>query len=166
MNDYIHYGEVWRRLAAGVVDLAILAVPVAVAWAVAAAEPAEKLPTVIVLASGLVMFYRMIFEGSSLRATPGKLLFDLKVTNPDGAQLSYASTALRGWPFWLTGAMLGVTGELMTVLALICVAALVLIPFTPRRQGVHDLVARSIVVRRYVDLGKAGSDQWFAGSDR
>lgn len=152
MTAYIHYGETWRRLVAGMVDLAILAVPLAIAWLIGPGDPAEALPGLIVLGSGLAMFYRMILEGSSWQATPGKLLLDLKVTHPDGAQLSYASTAVRGWPFWLPGAMLGVTGQFLPVLAIVSAAALALIPLTGRRQGLHDLTARSVVVRRYVRI--------------
>lgn len=158
MNDCIHYGETWRRLAAGLVDAALLAVPVGVAWALMPADPAQTLPTIIVFASGLVMFYRMILEGSAWQATPGKRLLDLKVTAPDGARLSYANTAVRGWPFWLPGAMTGVTGQLMPALVVICVAALLLIPLTARRQGLHDLTARTIVVRRHVEFQAAGGE--------
>ena len=158
MTDLIHYGEIWRRLAAGVVDALILAVPIAALAATVPAPPEEAAATVIVFGSGLVMFYRMILEGSSWQATPGKLLLDLRVTNPEGARLLYANTALRGWPFWLPGAMLGVTGELLAPLVLLSVAALAAIPLTARRQGLHDLTARSIVVRRYVTIGRADDE--------
>ena len=152
MADYIHYGEVWRRVVAGLVDLVILAVPVALFALLSPSPPEEDVATLIVFASGLTMFYRMILEGSPMQATIGKRLLDLKVTNPEGEQLSWANTAVRSWPFWLTGALFGVTGELVAVVILISAAALAVIPFTARRQGLHDFTARSIVVRRYVEI--------------
>ncbi len=155
MNDLIHYGEIWRRIAAGFVDALILAVPITAAAALLPAPPEEAAATVIVFASGLIMFYRMVLEGSAWQATPGKLLLDLKVTNPEGDRLAYANTALRGWPFWLPGAMLGVTGELIAILVLAALVAIAVVPFTARRQGLHDLIARSIVVRRYVTIQPA-----------
>lgn len=150
-EDYTWYGEPWRRLAAALIDLAILAVPTAaVALLLAAQAPAGEawLGTLIVAGSGLVMFYKMVLEGSPVMATPGKLLMDLKVVGLFGEQLSYAACALRSWPFWLPGAMLGVTGELIELLILASLAALVIIPFTRRRQGLHDIMARAIIVHR------------------
>jgi len=153
MAEYIHYGEVWRRLLAAVVDATILLPVIAVFWLLVPAPPEEAVATLIVFASGLVMFYRMVLEGSPWRATLGKYLLDLKVTNAAGAQLSYANTALRGWPFWLPGAMLGVTGELIGPLVVVSLAALAVTPLTASRQGLHDMTARTIVVRRYIQPG-------------
>jgi len=157
MNDLIHYGEAWRRLVAALLDAAILAPPIAAAWWLTPAGPAESTATAIVFGSGLVMFYRMVLEASARQATPGKRLLDLKVTNPEGARLSYASTAVRGWPFWLPGAMFGVSGEIIAVVLVVCAAAVAVIPLTPRRQGLHDLTARTIVVRSDVEIAPANA---------
>lgn len=152
MNDTIHYGEVWRRAAAGVIDAIIVGIPVGVAALLMPGDTEGTTATLIVLASGLIMFYRMVLEGSSWQATIGKKLMDLKVVNPEGAQLAFAGTAVRAWPFWLPGAMLGVTGELLPVLLVVSLAAIAIIPLTARRQGLHDFTARSIVVRRYIEI--------------
>lgn len=153
MAEYIHYGEVWRRIAAGALDMAILAPLVGLFWLLMPAPPEEAVATSAVFSSGLIMFYRMVLEGSGLKATIGKYLLDLKVTNRNGDQLLFATTALRGWPFWLPGAMVGVTGELIVPLMVLSAAALALIPLTERRQGLHDISARTIVVRRYIEPG-------------
>lgn len=155
MAEIIHYGEAWRRLLAAVVDAAILAPIVAAFWLLAPAPPEEMTATAIVFASGLVMFYRMVLEGSPWQATVGKYLLDLKVTNTAGDQLSFAATALRAWPFWLPGALLGVTGELLAPLVVLSLAALLPIPLTATRRGLHDWSARTIVVRRYVTPGRS-----------
>ncbi len=158
MNDTIHYGEVWRRALAGVIDAAIIGVAVGAAALLIPSDAEGAAATLIVLASGLIMFYRMVLEGSSWQATIGKKLMDLKVINPEGAQLAFAATAVRAWPFWLPGAMLGVTGELLPVLLVVSLAAIVVIPLTARRQGLHDFTARSIVVRRYIEIDPEPGD--------
>lgn len=152
MTDTIHYGEVWRRAVAGVIDAVIVGIPVGAAALLMPAEAEGSEATLIVLASGLVMFYRMVLEGSSWQATIGKKLLDLKVVTPEGAQLAFAATAVRAWPFWLPGALLGVTGQLLPVLLVVSLAAIAVIPLTARRQGLHDFTARSIVVRRYIEI--------------
>ena len=100
------------------------------------------------LGSGLAMFYRMIFEGSRMRATPGKFLLDLKAVHPDGRTMLFAASALRGWPWWLTGAVAGIMPGAAPVAALLCLAALALIPASGRRQGLHDRMAGTRVVMR------------------
>lgn len=149
MTVDIHYGEPPRRLVAAILDLAIVALPVAVAAALMPGQVAadEMAAGLIVLASGLIMFYKIVLEGSARKATVGKLLLDIKVTGLDGAQLSYASCALRSWPLWLPGAMVGVTGTLQPLIVVLCLVAVGLIPFNGRRQGLHDMMARAVVVR-------------------
>ncbi|KAA1182445.1 RDD family protein [Rhizobium tropici] len=97
----------FRRILAGLVDL-ILLVFMALAPTFAADawfpeymdSPAGQPPTPLMGATLLwlmitLLFYFPAFESSMLQATPGKLLFGLKVALPNGDRLSFVQAFYR-----------------------------------------------------------------------
>ncbi|MEP7105823.1 MAG: RDD family protein, partial [Chloroflexota bacterium] len=68
------------------------------------------------------------------QGTVGKLLVGIKVTDEGGGPISWWRANARYWAKILSMLMLGV-GFLM-------------VAFTDRRQGLHDILARTLVVRR------------------
>lgn len=134
----------WRRLAAGLVDAALLAGATLLAGGPAVETAAS--PALLVLFAGLAMFYRVLFEGSRLAATPGKLALGLRVTAADGRRLSFATAALRAWPWWLSGAVAGIAPTVVPVAALASLAAIAAIPLGAARRGLHDRMAGTFVV--------------------
>lgn len=114
-------------------------------WRPRRCSPAAS-PALLVLFAGLAMFYRVLFEGSRLAATPGKLVLGLRVSAADGARLSYATAALRGWPWWLSGAVAGIAPTVVPVAALASLAAIAAIPLGAARRGLHDRMAGTLVV--------------------
>jgi len=81
----------------------------------------------------VVMIYRAGFEGSHRQATPGKLALGMKVTDEDGNRLSFQRAAIRALMYVFVSVFFSL-GFLMVWL-------------TPRKQGLHDVVARTLVVR-------------------
>jgi uncharacterized RDD family membrane protein YckC len=77
--------------------------------------------------------YSAGFEGSGLQATPGKLALGLRVADVDGVRLSWGRSLARTL-LKLVSAGSGGLG--------FAVAA-----FTPMKQGVHDLMASTVVLR-------------------
>ncbi len=136
-----------RRLAAAVVDgLAVGAVTGVTLVAAGQAPAALMAPGTLVLLGAVAMFYRVLTEGGSLAATPGKRLLGLRVRPPAGGRLDFAVAALRGWPWWLTGAAAGIDPRLIPVGALLSVAALVPILLDDGERGLHDRMAGTVVV--------------------
>lgn len=77
--------------------------------------------------------YYSIQESSSKRATLGKRAVGLQVTDINGEQISFWRATGRYFSAYLSALLLFV-GYLM-------------MPFTPKRQTLHDLIAGTIVIR-------------------
>jgi uncharacterized RDD family membrane protein YckC len=89
----------------------------------------------LLLALGFVLFpgwpYCPLFESSKLQATPMKYLLGLRVTDLDGERLSFIRASAR---------------QLSKALSLPLFAGFLLVAFTPRKRGLHDIIAGSLVV--------------------
>jgi uncharacterized RDD family membrane protein YckC len=48
----------------------------------------------------LIIGYKVIFEAGRPQATPGKMVFGLKVVNGQGARAGWLPVLLRTWPWW------------------------------------------------------------------
>lgn len=81
--------------------------------------------------------YCILFEASALSATPGKILCRLKVVTLSGGRISLARAALR----FVVKAFLSFPLLYIGVL---------MVAFTRRKQGLHDLLARTLVIRQDV----------------
>jgi uncharacterized RDD family membrane protein YckC len=110
--------------------------------------------------------YRASFESSRLQATPGECWLRLEVTDLQGRGLGFGRATLRHLARFLSllPAWLGLAGLLIpdlpdwgcglilaVAIALTLAMAAILIRTTPRRQALHDLVAKTIVLKREVE---------------
>jgi uncharacterized RDD family membrane protein YckC len=136
------FPECWARLLAFVVDLGIivlfyslLSVPLGFVYPL---FPREErvivLPLAWIFATPIIYF--AVFESSIIQATPGKILLRLKVTDINGNRLSIARSFVRSFVRVLTG--------LVPLLWLISFA---IAAFTPRKQALHDLIVRTLVLK-------------------
>ncbi|APG03960.1 hypothetical protein BJI69_08635 [Luteibacter rhizovicinus DSM 16549] len=151
------YAGFWLRFGAWVIDYLILIVPftaislgmglstIATAFleqmktdqvAAFQAYAAAMLPiTYVLMVIGYV--YYTVFEASKWQATPGKMAVGIRVTDTDGQRISLARSAGRN-AVRLTNVL-----RFPVPLPLICY---VVAAFTQRKQGVHDLLARTYVL--------------------
>ncbi len=157
------YAGFWRRFLAGLIDAVILLIPmffIATIMGVAlfaglgasgapAAMPVSFLIPILLIAWG----YKAILESSSWQATIGKKALGLKVTTLGGEQVSLMQATMRTWPFWLATliqifeSVAGMGGILSGAISFVALIALIVIAFTPKKQGVHDMMAKTLVVR-------------------
>ena len=129
------YAGFWKRLAAVMLDLMILLVPMLVAGVVVAlvtgpkstATAAADLSTIAVL-----WLYFAGMESSRKQATLGKIAFGIRVVDLDGRRISF----LRA-----TGRLVAKT---LSVLSLFVGFLMAAIP--RRKQALHDIVAGCLVV--------------------
>ncbi len=84
----------------------------------------------IVVSTGFLYF--TLFAGSSGQ-TPGKRLFGLKIIQETGEEMTYGRACLRSI-YWIVSLLLFSIGFLM-------------IAFSKQKQGLHDKLARTYVVR-------------------
>jgi len=81
----------------------------------------------------VLWLYRAGFEASRKQATPGKLAMGLKVTDEQGNRMSFGRATVRS----LAKIISGVFGNL----------GFILVGLTKRKQGLHDMLAKTLVVR-------------------
>jgi uncharacterized RDD family membrane protein YckC len=135
------YAGFWRRFAAYWIDWFIF---FAIELFIAAArgiplsaqqslEPAEVAKGLLI---GLLIgwLYAATFESSPWQATIGKRAMDIYVTNLKGHRLNFVQASGRFFGKVVSAIILGI--------------GFFMIAFTERKQGLHDMLAGCLVVRR------------------
>jgi uncharacterized RDD family membrane protein YckC len=143
------YAGFWRRAAAYIIDTIILTIGGAVAGGIAgfilgaamgaAGSNVERITAVCggvgyVLGIVLNWLYFTLSESSAKRATLGKMALGIVVTDLEGRRISFGRANGRHWSKILSALML-LVGFLM-------------VAFTSRKQGLHDMIAGCLVVKK------------------
>jgi uncharacterized RDD family membrane protein YckC len=77
--------------------------------------------------------YEAFMESSSYQATLGKMIFGMKVTDLGGNRISFERATGRHFAKWISGLILGI--------------GYIMVAFSERKQGLHDLLAGTLVLR-------------------
>lgn len=77
-------------------------------------------------------------------ATVGKKLLRLRVVRTDGFTLGYMHSILRWIGFIMLAIISGLSGALLTLVAIACIGCLI---FHPQRRAPHDLLAGTAVIK-------------------
>ena len=134
----LQYAEFWMRVVAGLIDVAILVcVGVVIdgmvrAFYTGSEEESKTLFIIVSILARWLYFAKM--ESSGYGATLGKLAVGLKVTDLEGAPISFRIATARHFGKVLSSLTLG--------------AGYVMVAFTERKQGLHDMLAGCLVVSR------------------
>lgn len=144
----VGYGGFWIRVVAAIIDTIILRIVVAPVGMVfgglgLAGGLMPGMPrSGLALFGGGVTFIFLIFgswlyeafmESSSYQATLGKMIFGMKVTDLNGNRISFGQATGRHFAKWLSGMILGI--------------GYIMVGFSDRKQGLHDLLAGTLVLR-------------------
>lgn len=141
------YAGFWFRTLAAVVDgvlvqvaTILLVFPLGFSMGASMADSAS--PEGIEAAAGVMGFFVgllmqwlwfTVAEASPWQASLGKKLLGLKVTNEEGGRIGFAEANVRYW------------SKILSAL-LLCIGFL-MVGFTDRKQGLHDKIARTLVVK-------------------
>jgi len=143
----VGYGGFWIRVVAAIIDAIILRVVVApvgmIFGGLGMAGMMSGIPhgglgilgsgiTIILLIFGSWL-YEAFMESSSYQATLGKMIFGMKVTDLNGNRISFERATGRHFAKWLSTIILGI--------------GYIMVGFTERKQGLHDLLAGTLVRR-------------------
>ena len=135
----MNYAGFWIRFVAYIID-SVVALVVSFGLAVVSGEPfidtdpaapAFGITDFIGLIFGIVYFVG--FESSAYQATPGKMALGLIVTDNDGRRISPMRAVGRYFAKILS--------------AVILLIGFIMVAFTDRKQGLHDLMAGTLVVK-------------------
>jgi uncharacterized RDD family membrane protein YckC len=142
------YGGFWIRVVAAIIDAIILRVVVApigmIFGGLGMAGRMTGMPhRGLAMLGGGVTFIALIFgswlyeafmESSSYQGTLGKMIFGMKVTDLNGNRISFERATGRHFAKWLSAMILGI--------------GYIMVGFTDRKQGLHDLLAGTLVLRK------------------
>lgn len=141
----------WRRIGAFAIDLGLaatvwlgLCVLLAILLGPWVGAPGGSVLAVgaVVLWQAVSWLYWAVMESSATQGTPGKVLLNMAVTGVDGRRLSLRQATVRHF------------SKIVSTLA--ALLGFAMIATTARKQGLHDLVGRSVVVIGRQALPPAG----------
>ncbi len=144
------YSGFWRRVGAGLIDSIILQ---AIAWVILAffgislidtvgesMMPARNMEEMRIFYTKwslgwfiLLLPYYSFFQSSKHQATPGMMVLSIRIVGYDGKKISFWRAFGRFLASNLSWIFFGI-GYLM-------------IAFTPRKQGLHDYIAKTLVIK-------------------
>jgi uncharacterized RDD family membrane protein YckC len=137
MTGTTTYAGFWRRVVAVIIDgliLSVVTVPLTLAvgagdtYAEAARSSAASSVSAVV-----TWLYYALMESSARQATLGKMALGIIVTDIEGRRIGFGKATGRHFAKILSALILGI-GFLM-------------VAFTQRKQGLHDILARTLVIR-------------------
>ena len=142
VSDMQHAGF-WSRFIAWVVDVAallmlafILAIilPILLGPLIGLPGDAAILASIIVFWIVVPWLYWALMESSSRQATLGKITMGLTVSDMSGKRISFGRATERYWAKVLSTLML--------------LVGFVMIAFTAKKQGLHDIIAQCLVMAK------------------
>jgi len=142
------YGGFWIRVVAAIVDAILVRVVVTpiglvfggMSWLggmggglphAGIALIGGGITALFVIAAGWL--YEAFLESSSYQATLGKMIFGMKVTDLEGNRISFARATGRHFAKIISGMILAI--------------GFIMVGFTERKQGLHDILAGTLVRR-------------------
>lgn len=155
----MQYPKAWERFAAAFVDWLLYTVfnfgliLVLTSFAFGSVAMQRIMGFVAMLAAALlIVAYKVLFESGRLQATPGKLVFGLKVADAGGGRAGWVPVLLRTWPWWaffitaITQILLvGYWVHGIIWLGLVGLFATIVLP--PGGRCLHDITAGLHVVK-------------------
>ncbi len=132
----MEYAGFWRRFAALIIDYLVISVGgfvLGFVWGIVAGDDGAALVLLQLIATAGGFLYFALMESSTNQATVGKMALGIKVTDLNGDRISF-------------GRALGRT--LAKILStLILLIGFLMAAFTEKKQGLHDMIASTLVVK-------------------
>ncbi|NWO06793.1 MAG: RDD family protein [Alteromonadaceae bacterium] len=147
-NTQKNYAGFWFRVIAAIVDAiisqigaVIIVLPLAFALGASMAGTSSQ-REIEAAGEGLGMIlgiliqwlYFTVSESSSWQATLGKKMFGLKVTDMTGKRIGFGKANARYWS--------------KIISAIILLIGFLMVAFTKQKQGLHDIIAGTLVVKK------------------
>jgi uncharacterized RDD family membrane protein YckC len=134
----VAYGGFWIRLVAYIIDAILLSIAMGIVGAVIGLnfyDPSveDYSPSANILYVAVAWLYFALLESSERGATVGKMAMGLRVVTDQGQRLSF----------------LNATGRYFAkiISALILCIGFIMIGFTDRKRGLHDMIAGTLVIK-------------------
>ncbi len=152
------YPQWWERLVAAIIDGVILAIVAYIIQSILLSFAGFDLTMwrilgliSVIISVAIVVTYKVLFEAGTWQATPGKMVFGLKVVTDSSGRASQKEALMRTWPWWL--GLLNIIGALLVtnLIGLLIALAIIAIFFTffmaPVGRCIHDQTANMHVTK-------------------
>jgi uncharacterized RDD family membrane protein YckC len=125
----------WRRFAAYLIDNILIGIVIGIVIAIlgAIADDAGILIGYLVAIVGTFVYFAW-FESSDRQATVGKIALGIQVTDVQGNRVSFGKALGRN------------VAKILS--ALILYIGFIMAAFTEKKQGLHDMIAGTLVVKK------------------
>ena len=138
----IEYAGFWLRFVAWIIDYIIISIASFILYLPSLFMYSDitlsELPTVgfynMIVGIAVPWLYYAIMESSSKQATLGKMVIGVIVTDESGNRISFARATGRHFSKILSG--------------IILLIGYIMIAFTGKKQGLHDIIAATLVVKK------------------
>ena len=135
----VAYGGFWIRLVAYIIDAILVSLVLGVVTSIFGIsyvnvdDISQIDPTLNLLSLAVAWLYFALMESSERGATVGKMAMGLRVVSNDGKRISF----------------LNATGRYFAkiISALILCIGFIMIAFTDRKRGLHDMIASTLVIK-------------------
>lgn len=137
---YMTYAEPWKRLVAAIIDgilMAVVSFPIGFILGMlgATAGSSDAMGAFAQLIGAVIgAAYYIVMTASEYQGTVGKIAMGIKVTDLNGNRISGVASFLRYIGTFLSG--------------IICLIGYIMILFTEKKQGLHDMIAGTVVIDR------------------
>ena len=135
-NNDVIYAGFWKRLVSYILDFLVLCLPIAAIQHLAFGDFDGNQKTFFDYRQTVNIFgwciYYVLLETSKWQGTVGKKVMKLKVTNLEGGMVSVTQALTRYW--------------MIIPACLLLFAGIIMIAFTDKKQGLHDKVAKALVI--------------------
>jgi uncharacterized RDD family membrane protein YckC len=144
--EFEGYAGFWKRFVAYIIDgIIINIVMTAIGYGMGAPIYSRMASSANSIASGRLAIYSIIsvvltwlyfamLESSSRQATVGKMALSIIVTDMDGKRISFGKATARFWSKILS--------------SFILLIGYIMVGFTQKKQGLHDIIAGTLVVNK------------------
>lgn len=131
------YAGFWRRVAAALIDGILVSAVAFVAGMIWGPAVGDSSGSILLLQLIILVGYYVYFaamESSSYQATVGKIALGIQVTDLNGNRVSFGRALGRN------------VAKILS--SLILLIGYIMAAFTERKQGLHDMIAGTLVVKR------------------
>lgn len=127
----------WVRFTAAMIDIVILLIPCLLVSFLLRASFRHGNPLVDfanpIMSTAIWWAYSAVLQSSKWQATLGKKILGLKVCDYQGVRISFARASGRFFASYLSALLVGI--------------GFIMVAFTRNKQGLHDFMAKTLVVR-------------------
>lgn len=135
----VAYGGFWIRVVAYIIDAILISLVLGLVTSIFGVrymdmdDMSQIDPTVNLLSLAVAWLYFALMESSERGATVGKMAMGLRVVTNDGKRLSFMNATGRYFAKILS--------------AIIFCIGFIMIAFTDRKRGLHDMIASTLVIK-------------------